>query len=755
MKELVICLLTLSLFLVGCANVSQPINGDNSGIASSDKLQAEKQNSTEWNVSITEMGWPDSDLAVRKLVNADSLLFPNDYELDGATIRRFVGTTDKNYENSRSFVQELAPPYTEWIITEMPFTWEEEGQKYGIGYYLFYDDRPIHATIAELGVAHSSYYWATCNEKGEIEKKLEKIQDNMVPESYTRLYELVNPDTIFSFRKMDNMLYQFSKDLQLEKEIKLPGQIESIAKDGNNEQIYICGHDDTSFVIWDLAGEEVVKNADKLRSYEYQAGVLSSGEFVLCDEQKLWVCDKKGNVALVYDFVLNDYPWELIYDIEVQADDRILILGVLDGMYVPILVDLNSEQARESEKQEIVIAFGYTHKALLKSISRFNRQSNKYHISAITAGDGTMDAFRRRIQSQISAGGGPDILGDDFLKDISGYIDNGYFASLDGVIKEEEYLKAAIEGGKVEGNLYGLPYDFILRFVTYSQEFTGSRNAWTMEELMEAVESSGASQLEFACKPIDIIMWYGLYDNENKDYIDWEKKESHLSEEPFKRLLKFALKYGDKEHNGINRSEEGELLLNKENVATLSQMDDLMELGSLKVCFEGKPAHLGYPRENGRGIYAQSRYLYMNANSDKKEGIKEFFQFLLTKEEQQKYCKMEIFMSGWEGYKPYLPVNLETLEYLIECSCNLKESEKRQHGLDGRGVTFKDENLSDEQIDALHGLLEDALPDKFYATEIYNMVSEELEPFFAGQRSMEEAVRILDNRVQLYLDEQK
>ena len=112
-------------------------------------------------------------------------------------------------------------------------------------------------------------------------------------------------------------------------------------------------------------------------------------------------------------------------------------------------------------------------------------------------------------------------------------------------------------------------------------------------------------------------------------------------------------------------------------------------------------------------------------------------------------------MSGWEGYKPYLPVNLETLEYLIECSCNLKESEKRQHGLDGRGVTFKDENLSDEQIDALHGLLEDALPDKFYATEIYNMVSEELEPFFAGQRSMEEAVRILDNRVQLYLDEQK
>lgn len=754
MKRLVICLLTLSLFLVGCANVSQPINGESVSTASTEEIQTGEQNHTGWNVGVTELGWPDPDLAIRKLAGADTLVFADPFRIEGEMIWRTIATTDSNYENQRNFVQKLNPPYTEWEITERSPNWEEAGQKYGIGELYLYHGKPIYTSIAEWQVEHSSYYWATCNENGEIVQKLDKIPENLLPNDYSRVYELIHPELAYSYQKMDNMLYQFSKDMKLEKEIKLSGRIQSIVKDQNNETIYICGHDDKSFVIWNTAGEDVIRNTDKLCSFEYRAGVLSSGEFVLSDEQKLWVCDKKGNAELVYNFVLNDYPWELIYDIEVQADDRILILGVLDGMYVPILVDLNSGQARESEKQEIVIAFGYTHKALLKSISRFNRQSDKYHISAITAGDGTMDAFRRSIQSQISAGGGPDILGDDFLKDISGYIENGYFASLDGVVKEEEYLKAAIEGGKVEGNLYGLPYDFILRFVTYSQEFTGSRNAWTMEELMEAVESSGASQLEFACKPIDIIMWYGLYDNENKDYIDWEKKESHLSEEPFKRLLKFALKYGDKEHNGINRSEEGELLLNKENVATLSQMDELMELGSLKVCFEGKPAYLGYPRENGRGIYAQSRYLYMNANSDKKEGIKEFFQFLLTKEEQQKYCKMEISMSGWEGYKPYLPVNLETLEYLIECSCNLKESEKRQHGLDGRGVTFKDENLSDEQIDALHGLLEDALPDKFYATEIYSMVSEELEPFFAGQRSMEEAVRILDNRVQLYLDEQ-
>lgn len=755
MKRLVMCLLTLSLFLMGCGGTSQPTTGESVSETSTEKMQEEEQKSA-WKIGVTELGWPDPDLAVRKLVDNELLMFPDPFRLDGAEIWRTVVTTDLNYENQRNYVQKLVAPHKEWKITESSPIWEDAGQKYGIGEFYLYNNKPIYTFLAEREVEHSSYFWATCNEDGEIVQKLDKIPENLIPDGYSRVYELVNPELVYSYQKMDNMLYQFSKDMKLEKEIKLPGQIESIVKDSDNETIYICGHDDKSFVIWDTAGEDVIRNADKLRSYEYHAAVLSSGEFVLCDEQKLWVCDRKGNTELVYDFVLNDYPWELIYDIEVQTDDRILILGVLDDMYVPIMVDLNSDQTNVSEKQEIVIAFGYTHKALLKSISRFNRQSDKYHISAITAGDETMDAFRRRIQSEISAGGGPDILADDFLSDISGYIANGYFAPLDGVIKEEEYLKAAIEGGKTNDVLYGLPYDFILRFMTYSEKFVGNRDSWTVEELMNAVENSDANQLAFGCNAIDIIMWFGLYDNENEEYIDWDTKESHLSEEPFKKLLRFALKYGDEENEGIDRRKEGELLLNEDSVATESQMDEFLELYEIEACFEGTPAYLGYPRKNGKGIYAQSRYLYMNANSENRDGIKEFFKFLLSKEEQQNYCKMEISMSGWEGYRPYFPVNLDAFEYLIERNCHLKESEKRRSdGFGGRGVAFVEDNFTDEQIEDIHELLNGTLPDKFYASAIYNMVSEELRPYIKGQKSMEEAIRVLDNRVQLYLNEIK
>ena len=757
MKRIIIYLLTLSLFLVGCGGTSQPAGNESASEPTIEEMQEEQSKDSDWKVGVTELGWPDPDLAIQKLADGEILIFAHPFRLDGSVIWRTVATTDLNYENQRNFVQKLEAPYTEWEITEMAPVWEEAGQKYGKGEFYVYKNRPIYTFLAEREVEHSSYFWATCDENGEIMEKLDKIPEHLIPDPHSRVVcELVNPELAYIYQEMENMLYQFSKDMKLEKEIKLPGQIESIVKDRDDETVYICGHDDKSFVIWDTEGKDVIRNADKLQSYEYHAAVLSGGEFVLCDEQKLWVCDREGNAELVYNFVLKDYPWELIYDIEIQSDDKILVLGVLDDVYVPIMIDLKCEDVTASEKQEIVIAFGYTHKALLKSVSRFNRQSDKYHISAITAGNGTMNEFSRKIQSEISAGRGPDILADDFLGDISGYIANGYFAPLDGVINEEEYLKACIEGGKTDGVLYGLPYDFMLRYMTYSEEFAGNREFWTVEELMSETESSGAKQLAFGCDAIDIIMWFGLYDNDNTDYIDWENRESHLSEEPFRKLLRFAAKYGDEENEGIDRRKEGGLLLNGDTVAAESKTYKLLELYELEACFKGNPAYLGYPRENGKGIYAQTRYLYLNTNSVNKEGVKEFFRFLVSNEEQQKYCKMEISMSGWEGYAPYLPVNLDAFENLIEKNCHLKESEKtKSNGSYGRGVAYAEDNLTDEQIEDIRGLLSGALPDKFYASSIYNIVSEELSPYIKGQRSMEEAIRILDNRVQLYLDEQK
>ena len=76
--------------------------------------------------------------------------------------------------------------------------------------------------------------------------------------------------------------------------------------------------------------------------------------------------------------------------------------------------------------------------------------------------------------------------------------------------------------------------------------------------MYEAVGNSPAQVLEMGMDSVGIVMAYGLHDEENKTFIDWEKGESHLMEEPFLELMAFAKEYGDREE--YPRSETGERL---------------------------------------------------------------------------------------------------------------------------------------------------------------------------------------------------
>ena len=68
-------------------------------------------------------------------------------------------------------------------------------------------------------------------------------------------------------------------------------------------------------------------------------------------------------------------------------------------------------------------------------------------------------------------------------------------------------------------------------------------------------------------------------------------------------------------------------------------------------------------------------------------------------------------------------------------------------------MTWQEDGLSQEQFETLEKLLEQAQPGKFNALELESILYEELEPYFAGDRSLEKAVEALHSRVQMYLNE--
>ena len=102
---------------------------------------------------------------------------------------------------------------------------------------------------------------------------------------------------------------------------------------------------------------------------------------------------------------------------------------------------------------------------------------------------------------------------------------------------------------------------------------------------------------------------------------------------------------------------------------------------------------------------------------------------------------------GNMGLPPDLPIRLSALEDSIETARTRKER--------GEAGSQLRPALTEEQAEAAHFLIENARPGSWKVTEVESIIIEELGPYFRGQRSLEETVKVLDNIVQLYLDERK
>ena len=60
---------------------------------------------------------------------------------------------------------------------------------------------------------------------------------------------------------------------------------------------------------------------------------------------------------------------------------------------------------------------------------------------------------------------------------------------------------------------------------------------------------------------------------------------------------------------------------------------------------------------------------------------------------------------------------------------------------------------TEDMVEQIYYIIDHAEPRNAYINQLEGMVEEELEPYFAGDISAEEAAEKLQNRVQLYLNE--
>lgn len=740
-----IILSLLCVLLIGCGNTPQPVQ--ESQTETQDSAMYEKwitaQSEEGGDIEIMEAMMPSSEdaLAQEDVIKDNNWVA---YETESHFWRGNLYSLSylfEEKEGSQLFkggcIQVLAPPYDQW--KNQVVLWQEgENNNLRVDALAGGAEDGVLLKMRPL-MAEGQPCLARLARDGSLEILME------MPTEYEDALWHQEGEQIWALSGGGKTWTVFDKTGQRQSSQDLTGKVMGILENPQSVERVWYGFEQDELVLWDKPGGQVqARITDQIdQNEDFGIAYSPSGELLLSDMRHTWVYDGE-TVQEVFSFTESVYFPDKLYGIGFHQDGALLLL-VKQGHEQYLLTAEVLTAADMAEKQEILIVINIENPELEKLAARYNRENGEYRVKIVTAmEEAEPEAYKNRILMEMVAGEGPDLLAD-WTVDISECVTQGYLASLDEVVEDRSpFLESAFATGEVNGQLYGIPYACGPYFFTVSPQLKDA-DSWTLEQMYQAVRESSAEILEEDADGVDIIMTCGLHDESNKDFIDWEKGESHLTEEPFLELMAFAKEYADR--GGYPPSEVGERLADGRIAGVNIFLFTPEMLKRAWGCFNGEAACIGYPRDSGSGIYMEAMRLYLNRNAGNREGAIDFLRYLLSEEGQRQYME-------YSSATNYLPVRRSLLqEALDQYQQNVRETPTQNS--DSKGISYVQDKLEEEQIEAYWRVLDNAVPAVFKADDIWPMVDEELQPYFNGERSAEEAAAALHSRVQLYLDEQK
>lgn len=764
MKKTMLVLI-LSLFLISCTNkdiVSENVASDEAIL---DHEKPDEEN-IEIEYSLEYISIPDANGALTDYLGdvGENYIF---YEGIGAgELYRLVQVfPEDNYEVVDYYVEKLSAPYTEWSVA--PLEMKQAGFEQKISVYSTYVD--------DMGVMH---FAIECDGKDYIGRWNEQdgfsTRELHTERSFDEIFQATNYGT--SWYDEDDELIFCSEAMKIRinaegqiKNIVLPGQgdlIFEIIKNRFTDRIYFAGVNEQSvhkidggtavevggFTIWD--GETGTADFLAENIYDQCYIIGKSGSMAFASEKDGFVCNQTG----ICHISMEDGSIQNVVNFEAEGltsgsgytIDRMNASIGAEGDLFLYWHHINDTQkfaklvVNEShDKPELELAVTYADNFLKSAIVDFNKQNPEYKVVLRTLEDNSIDDYKNTIMAEISAGSGPDILESSVLPTKAGAkqgflyrFTEGDLSIIDGNFSSTKQL------GKVEVDYYGIPYSFDVTTVVADKRVVGEKTYWTLDNAMNLLNNRNMNKFMDGAEKA-YLFYYLAVRNEDLKLVDWENKKSNLNDEKAVEILEFVSRYSKDNNENLVMLDE---LTKNECLTEILYLFTPSVINYISQQLQRNEIFIGFPTEAGIGEhYMQGTVLGVNSKSENIEGAKQFIEFLLSEEQQKKLASM---MLEDGNVNVCYPVKETVLKQLFE---DFRKKAKEEQENDDRYSGWK---LTEEEYNVLWEVLQSAKVPENDSEVILDIIAEESNEFFLGVRTAMDVLDIIDNRVQLYLDEE-
>lgn len=503
----------------------------------------------------------------------------------------------------------------------------------------------------------------------------------------------------------------------------------------------------------------------------YMLGQDASESLLISDSTSLFRCylqsGEKEEILKWSDCGLDGI---LINSLSMLSDGRIAVF-CRDWQSQDIAVALLSgiSRAEAPQKQEIVIAQLYPDQDLSAAAGVFNGKNESYHVTINSylkdygASQEEIEAAKTRMVADIVSGNGPDLLNTSGLyNEMEDLISMGVFEDLNpyldrsDVLDREDMFESVLNAETYDGILKSVPASFDIYTYFGRSDIVGDKMGWTYEEVIALLEANPGSILADGQNRMGVLRLCMDPDS----FVDWETGVCSFDSEEFKSRLEFVAQLNVPEDSAFNsggwpslmeKLQSGEILLLWTGISYLTDIQVVQEK------FQGDVTAIGNPSTDGS---AECDLLIQNtvsilAQSQVKDGAWEFIECYLTE--------------GDDRYRYGFPNSLSKLEELIAeaTECELDSSGNpildkngdlipiRRMGYEFAGYRFETHVPTEREIDQVLDVIRAGTNMNQSADEIMilNIVNEEAEAFFQGQKSVDEVADIIQRRASIYVSE--
>lgn len=356
---------------------------------------------------------------------------------------------------------------------------------------------------------------------------------------------------------------------------------------------------------------------------------------------------------------------------------------------------------------------------------------------------GEIEEYRKSVNTALLSGQGPDVIEMSSLP-IGDYVAKGLLQNMDELLQGDSSIKKAelqqniLDATRENGGLYAIPGGYCLRaFIGDGEALKGAdirEKTWTWQDFAEIAKTlTQGKDKTFAMAeyPPDMLMQEMTVDN-YKTYVDPNAKQAKFDSPEFVTLLHQVKQMYD---DGVMTEESagpGKQLFYSAVLRDPADVINVPHQYFEHPVFMQKPHN---PDQSGTMRIIPATLFGIRAKSAVPDDAWKLIRFLLSEEVQQ--------MPERSGFSLLSSVNDQRLD------------EMRQQVADGSyklpdGTPVKAE---DEEFNRFRQMLDAVDHYSPLDAKVISIVGEESLAFFSGQKSAEEAAKLMQNRATTFLNE--